>query len=122
MRSAFLFTVLFVATAHAGEKPPPPKAVEYKDIEIGKGRVAADGDALEATLSAKLEDGTPTPVQSPYKWTLGRGQAIRGFDDGVRGMRAGGRRFIVVPSAYAYNDGRTFYFTVQLVSAAATKT
>src|SRR5262245_14519357 len=112
MMRRLLFILAIASTAYAGMDP---NKVTTNDLSVGQGKAAADGDDLVVNVSAtSLDDGKPIKVQSPYKWTLGRGQAIRGFDDGVRGMRKDGRRMITVPSAFAYNDGRNFVFTVEL--------
>ena len=61
---------------------------------------------------------------NPFDFTLGAGQVIEGFDQGVAGMRVGGRRELIVPPALGYGDqgsgpvkaGETLVFVVDLVA------
>lgn len=75
--------------------------VYYKDIRVGTGDEAAAVDQVTMTFAGYLKDGTlfgsqSTPKQDPLAGF------IPGFRDGVVGMRAGGVRKIVIPSALAY--------------------
>jgi hypothetical protein len=82
--------------------------VYYKDIRVGTGEVAAPEDQVTITYAGYLKDGTlfdskSTPEQRPLATLI-----VQGFRDGVVGMRAGGRRLLVIPSALAYS-WRSFY-------------
>jgi peptidylprolyl isomerase len=81
--------------------------VYYKDIRVGTGDQAAAGDDVTITYAGYLKDGTPFDSKStPTKLSLT--VFIQGFRDGVIGMRAGGVRKLVIPSALAYSwQGRT---------------
>ena len=61
---------------------------------------------------------------TPFTFTLGQGQVIQGWDEGVAGMREGGRRRLIIPADMAYGEnpgggrpGGTLVFDVQLLSA-----
>jgi FKBP-type peptidyl-prolyl cis-trans isomerase FkpA len=75
--------------------------VYYRDIRTGTGEVAAAEDGVTVTFVGRLKDGTIFGSQStPAQRALAL--FIRGFRDGVVGMRVGGVRKLVIPSALAY--------------------
>ncbi|MFN0100431.1 MAG: FKBP-type peptidyl-prolyl cis-trans isomerase [Gemmatimonadaceae bacterium] len=80
--------------------------IYYRDIEEGKGVPAMPGREVLMTYVAYLADGTEVdrtaPGARPLAFKVGEGQVIRGWDLGVRGMKTGGTRQLVVPSRYAY--------------------
>lgn len=84
-------------------KGPPPRKLVVRDIEKGSGPPAADGDELTVNYVALLTTGKPI---SPGSWgygesrtfTLGAGKELLGWELGLKGMRAGGRRKLLVPS------------------------
>jgi peptidylprolyl isomerase len=75
----------------------------------------ADGTHFDHRLPA---DST-TPPAAPFSFTLGGGQVISGFDEGVTGMKIGGRRQLIIPPALAYGTqvNAVTVFTVDAVSA-----
>jgi FKBP-type peptidyl-prolyl cis-trans isomerase FkpA len=85
-----------------------PTGIYYRDVEEGTGVPAMPGREVLMTYIAYLPDGTEVdrtaPGARPLAFTVGEGQVIRGWDLGVRGMRTGGTRQIVVPSRYAYGS------------------
>ena len=77
----------------------------YRDLLIGRGSVAASGQRVRVAYSGWLADGSlfdRSPDGRPYAFILGRGQVIRGWDEGLSGMRVGGRRLLVIPPVLAY--------------------
>ena len=85
-----------------------PTGIYYRDVEEGTGVPAMPGREVLMTYIAYLADGTEvdrTPAGGrPLAFEVGEGQVIRGWDLGVRGMRTGGTRQLVVPSRYAYGS------------------
>ncbi len=83
-----------------------PTGIYYRDIEPGTGVPAMPGREVLMSYIAYLADGTEVdrtaPGARPLPFKVGEGQVIRGWDLGVRGMRTGGTRQLVVPSRYAY--------------------
>ena len=75
----------------------------YQDIETGEGEPATSGDAVEVAYTGWLSDGTQFDSGS-LTFTLGAGRVVAGFDEGVRGMRVGGVRRIVIPPALGYGN------------------
>ncbi|MBX7117809.1 MAG: FKBP-type peptidyl-prolyl cis-trans isomerase [Gemmatimonadaceae bacterium] len=88
-----------------------PTGIYYRDIDIGTGVPAAPGREVLVSYVANLADGTEVdrtePGARPLAFTVGDGVVIRGWDLGVRGMRVGGTRQLVVPSRYAYGTRGT---------------
>jgi peptidylprolyl isomerase len=96
-----------------GKKPPiakpkgnPPAKLVKRDIVKGKGAVAKDGSSLTmqyvgVTFSTGEEFDTSWG-REPFKFKLGAGMVIPGWDKGIKGMREGGRRQLVIPPDLAY--------------------
>jgi FKBP-type peptidyl-prolyl cis-trans isomerase len=111
---------------------PAPSSLKVKDIVVGKGPVARNGQQVaiqyvgELYGSGKQFDASWDRGAQPLTFGLGSGQVIRGFDRGVKGMRVGGRRIVVIPPALGYGaqgappaipGGATLIFVIDLVKA-----
>lgn len=92
------------ATPAAGEE------VVIEDVMVGEGPEAADGDLLLVTYTGKLaKDGTEfdsndKPDGKPFAVRLGLGSVIKGWEEGLQGMKAGGERNLTIPYAKAYGE------------------
>ena len=73
----------------------------YEDDVLGAGSRAAGGDTVAVSYAGWLTNGFNFDAGS-FGFTLNSGQVIPGFNDGVKGMRVGGRRTIIIPSQLAY--------------------
>ncbi|OPL20627.1 peptidyl-prolyl x1 cis-trans isomerase fkbp2 isoform, partial [Mytilus galloprovincialis] len=104
-----LLVLLMVVQAWAGEEE------KKKKLQIGvKKRVdnctvkSRKGDTLHMHYTGKLEDGTEfdssIPRKEPFVFTLGAGQVIKGWDQGLLGMCVGEKRKLVIPSDMGYGD------------------
>ena len=86
----------------------PPTKLVTKDIVVGKGAAAKDGDKLEMHYLGALFDGEQFEASwdsdQPFPLTLGEGNVIPGWDQGIVGMKEGGRRLLVIPSELAYGE------------------
>ncbi len=84
----------------------PPADLVQKDIVVGKGAAAADGDSLSMHYLGALFDGEQFEASwdagKPFDFELGAGNVIAGWDEGIKGMKAGGRRLLVIPAEKAY--------------------
>jgi peptidylprolyl isomerase len=124
-------------TADAGTKPtvevpkgPPPKQLESTDIETGDGAEAKTGDQVSVQyVGVDYETGKEFDSSfdrgQPFQFQLGSGQVIQGWDQGVVGMKVGGRRQLVIPPDLAYGPqgqppsigpNATLVFVIDLVS------
>jgi peptidylprolyl isomerase len=115
-----------VVTVPAGS---PPKKLQKEDIVKGKGPRAKDGDTLSmqyvgTAFSTGEEFDASWDRGEPFTFTLGTGQVIEGWDKGIKGMRKGGRRELVIPPEQAYGSqgsppaigpNETLIFVVDLV-------
>ncbi len=88
--------------------PPAPvvTALEKEDLVVGKGAAAKAGDRVKVHYTGWLLDGTKFDSShdrpDPFTFTLGQGQVIKGWDEGVVGMKPGGKRKLTIPSELGY--------------------
>jgi peptidylprolyl isomerase len=109
----------------------PPKDLEIKDIWEGDGPVAKAGDTVSVhyvgvAFSTGEEFDASWNRGTPLQFQLGVGQVIAGWDQGVQGMKVGGRRQLTIPAHLAYGDrgagggriapGETLIFVCDLVA------
>ena len=99
--------------------------LEIIDVKVGGGdRAADDGDTVIVKYKGKLESNLETfDSASSFEFVLGAGDVIKGWDRGIKGMRVGGKRKLVVPSKLGYGKrgcapdippNATLLFDVQL--------
>lgn len=83
-----------------------PRGVFYKDLATGTGAAVDSGSTVSIHYAGNLVDGTPFDANQaprpPFSFTVRTGEVIPGFDEGVMGMRAGGRRQVIIPSELGY--------------------
>lgn len=86
--------------------PSGPTTLEITDVTLGTGATAASGDTVTVNYIGAFLDGTIFDSSYargvPFAFQLGAGQVIKGFDQGVVGMKVGGRRVVVIPASLAY--------------------
>jgi peptidylprolyl isomerase len=107
----------------------PPSELVLEDIEVGSGAEATAGATIAAhyvgvAWSTGEEFDASWNRGEPLTFTVGVGQVIQGWDQGLLGMKVGGRRKIVIPPHLGYGDrgagaaikgGETLIFVVDLV-------
>ncbi|MDP6354429.1 MAG: FKBP-type peptidyl-prolyl cis-trans isomerase [Planctomycetota bacterium] len=81
--------------------------LKYTDLEEGDGQVAAPGNAVSVLYTGWLTDGkmfdsTSKRGDAPFGFKLGAGQVIKGWDEGVAGMKIGGKRKLTIPPELGY--------------------
>ena len=80
--------------------------LQYRDLAEGEGPAARKGDTVEVHYTGWLEDGTKFDSSvdrgRPFSFRLGAGRVIRGWDEGVQGMKTGGKRKLVIPAKLGY--------------------
>jgi FKBP-type peptidyl-prolyl cis-trans isomerase len=88
--------------------PTPTGQLVIQDLVIGTGATAASGDTVTVDYVGTLTDGTVFDSSAShgqsFTFVLGAGQVIAGWDQGVPGMRVGGRRKLTVPPSLAYGN------------------
>jgi peptidylprolyl isomerase len=107
----------------------PPADLQITDITVGDGAEAKAGDHVQVhyvgvAYSTGEEFDSSYDRGDPLGFQLGAGRVIAGWDQGVQGMRVGGRRQLVIPPHLAYGDrgagnaiapGETLIFVCDLV-------
>lgn len=86
---------------------PPPKTLQTDDIVEGDGPEAKPGDTLSMQyVGVNYADGKQFDASwdtgQPFSFQLGSGQVIKGWDEGIAGMKVGGRRELIVPPDLGY--------------------
>lgn len=132
-RLVALWIVGLTLLAAAPAAAQAPAQVIVRDVEMGEGDTAVDGARVVVQYTAYLSDGTKFDSTydrgRPFDFTLGFGQVIRGMDLGLKGMRVGGRRELIVPPSLAYGDkgagtavppGETLRYEIELMKVEAT--
>ena len=80
--------------------------LKYEDLAEGEGAVAASGHRVTVHYTGWLTDGrkfdSSLDRKQPFSFSLGKGMVIRGWDEGVEGMRVGGRRRLAIPPQLGY--------------------
>jgi len=108
---------------------PPPEDLVVTDVSVGDGTEATSGSTVSAHYvgvahSTGEEFDASYNRGEPLSFRLGVGQVISGWDQGIVGMKVGGRRRLVIPPHLAYGDrgaggaiapGETLIFVVDLV-------
>ena len=120
-------------TAQENQGAPLPETLPTElaiaDTAEGTGVEAAPGDTVSVRYTGMLPDGTVFDASSrhgnePFEFTLGGGQVIRGWDEGLVGMKEGGTRRLIIPPQYGYGSqdlgvippNSTLIFDVELLT------
>jgi peptidylprolyl isomerase len=103
-------------------------AMKVEELKVGTGTEAAAGKTVSVHYTGTLTDGSKFDSSldrgQPFSFRLGAGQVIKGWDQGVAGMRVGGERRLTIPPELAYGTrgfppvippNSTLVFVVQLV-------
>jgi len=108
---------LVVLTAMADDKKDKDEKVittasglKYLELKIGDGKEAKEGSRVKVHYTGTLENGTKFDSslgKDPYPVTIGKTSVIQGWHEGLTGMKAGGKRKLIIPPKLAYGeDGR----------------
>jgi FKBP-type peptidyl-prolyl cis-trans isomerase FkpA len=118
MRRLITFLAVVLAAGcggsdNSGPSLAPTTSAPYSqtDLVVGTGALAGPGSTVTVAYTGWLHDSSRTDAKgaqfdsSPnFTFRLGAGQVIRGWDQGVAGMRAGGQRRLVIPPDLAYGN------------------
>jgi len=92
-------------TKVTGEPTKTASGLEYWDIKVGTGAVAETGQHVTVDYTVWLASGKKIDSSvggRPFEFMLGAGQVIKGWDEGISGMKVGGRRQLHIPPDLAY--------------------
>lgn len=103
--------------------------ITIEELAVGEGPAAEDGNQVEIHYTGSFPDGkvfdTSRDRNQTFRFRLGAGQVIKGFDMGVTGMKVGGSRKVTIPPEYGYGErgagnvippNQTLVFEIELVS------
>ena len=101
---------------------------QYNDVTIGEGEMPKKGQKVIVHYTGTLDDGQKFDSShdrgQPFKFTLGGGQVIKGWDEGLLTMKVGGKRTLIIPANLAYGSravgevipaNATLHFDVELL-------
>jgi len=95
-------------TKVTGDGVKTESGLQYWDIKVGVGPEAKSGDKVKVHYTGWFTDGkkfdSSVDAHRPYSFTLGQGNVIKGWDEGVAGMKVGGKRQLRIPPELAYGD------------------
>ncbi len=146
MNRSLILSIALLATSTAfaqapkmNTTPAPASAaiteLTKKDTKVGTGTEALDGKAVSVHYTGWLYDPKAADNHGakfdssmdrglPFGFTLGKGKVIKGWDEGVVGMKEGGKRTLIIPPSYGYGErgaggvippNATLIFDVELV-------
>jgi peptidylprolyl isomerase len=116
-------------TETAPAAPDPTAQLQIEDVSEGSGMAAQNGDMVIVHYTGKLPNGTvfdSSVGRQPIRFVLGRGEVIPGWDQGLLGLKVGGKRKLTIPPHLGYGasgsgpipPNATLLFDVELVDIA----
>jgi|TARA_B110000967_G_C18696046_1_gene465427 FKBP-type peptidyl-prolyl cis-trans isomerase len=134
-KKAVLISLIFlgISCTNKRSKEIMSTGLEIEEIIIGEGVEANDYNKVIVNYTGSLEDGSVfdsslNPGREPFNFTLGVGSVIKGWDLGVKGMKVGGKRKLIIPADLGYGEngagsaippGATLIFEVELLKVEA---
>jgi FKBP-type peptidyl-prolyl cis-trans isomerase len=116
-------------TKVTGDGVKTESGLQYWDIKVGTGEEAKSGDRVKVHYTGWFTSGkkfdSSVDAHQPYSFTLGQGNVIKGWDEGVTGMKVGGKRQLRILPELAYGEAgyknivppnATLIFDVQLLA------
>ncbi len=94
--------------AESNQEVTTPSGLKYVDQVVGTGEAAAAGQNVSVHYTGWLENGkkfdSSVDRGQPFSFPLGAGRVIKGWDEGVQGMKVGGKRKLTIPSDLGYGS------------------
>jgi FKBP-type peptidyl-prolyl cis-trans isomerase len=116
-------------TKVTGDGVKTDDGLQYWDIKVGTGEVAKNGDHVKVHYTGWLTTGkkfdSSVDAHQPFDFTIGKGEVIKGWDEGIAGMKVGGKRQLRIPPELGYGaagspgaipPNATLIFDVQLLA------
>ena len=101
--------ILLITVSCSKEKQIMNNGLVIEDIKIGEGQEVEKFNIVTVNYTGLLEDGTKfdsslNPGRTPFRFTVGAGQVIKGWDEGLMGMKVGGKRKLTIPPELGYGS------------------
>ena len=105
----------------------PSERLQIDDVKEGNGAEAASGSTCKMSYVGTLEDGSQFDASKSFTFTIDAGEVIKGWDRGVKGMKVGGTRKLILGSKLGYGKrgappeippNATLLFTIKLLQVA----
>tara|TARA_Y100000748_G_C15484318_1_gene484116 strand:+ start:1648 stop:2052 length:405 start_codon:yes stop_codon:yes gene_type:complete len=101
--------ILLITVSCSKEKQTMSNGLVIEDIKIGEGQGVEKFNIVTVNYTGLLEDGTKfdsslNPGRTPFRFTVGAGQVIQGWDQGLIGMKIGGKRKLTIPPELGYGS------------------
>jgi len=135
LKHSFAILLVMLLAACGGSSPSPTDnsggitTLQIEDLNVGTGATVVTGDVVTVNYTGTLLDGTQFDTsigKTPLTFRVGAGSVISGFDQGMLGMKVGGKRRLTIPPGLAYGasgngpipPNSTIRFEVDLLSIA----
>jgi FKBP-type peptidyl-prolyl cis-trans isomerase len=103
-----LFLGALVLAPGLDDETTTASGLKYQDLQKGTGKVARKDSEVTVHFTGRFADGTTFASSrdgnEPFTFRLGAGQVIAGWEEGIAGMKAGGKRKLVIPPRLAYGS------------------
>lgn len=110
--SIFTVLILGISTMCGAETKKTPSGLKYEESKVGSGAEALDNHSVKVHYTGWLSNKGAKGAKfdssvdrgEPFEFSLGVGQVIKGWDEGVKGMKVGGKRTLIIPSELGYGS------------------
>lgn len=108
LSAVVVFSMIGCGSGTEAPSDPGPASLVSEDTVVGTGATAVSGDTITVHYIGSFLDGrvfeSSYSIGRPFTFRLGTGQVIAGWDQGIPGMRIGGKRRLTIPASLAYGS------------------
>ncbi len=108
LKSSFASKLNVAQNQNPAQNNTVQEELKKEDLVVGKGAEAIDGKTVTVHYTGTLTDGTKfdssVDRKEPFSFVLGAGEVIQGWDQGVLGMKVGGKRKLTIPPSLGYGE------------------
>ena len=105
----FTLAIVLITASCSKEEQIMSNGLVIEDIKLGEGKEVEKYNIVTVNYTGLLEDGTKfdsslNPGRTPFRFTVGAKQVIKGWDEGLIGMKVGGKRKLTIPPELGYGS------------------